>query len=314
MSRTRVHNFSISLDGFATGEPQSLEQPFGHAGQRLHTWMFETTFWKPDGFPGIDSALAEQWSPGIGAEIMGANKFGPPGWQDDPDWRGWWGEDPPFHTPVLVLTHRPREPLVMDGGTTFHFLDAPAREALEVAREMAGGLDVRIGGGADVARQFLAERLVDVAHLVQVPIVLGRGASLWQGLDGIEDSVATVVRFASGGVGVHTTVWHDVLERPSLRRLEVLCERRFVVLENDQLGPVRWTTTGEEEVVVEGETGLLVDQPIEQGQLAATLIRLLSDDAMARTMGLAGWRRLLAEYSADAHQARVLNLVAPLLR
>src|SRR5690606_7044278 len=110
---------------------------------------------------------------GIGAEIMGANKFGPPGWQEDPGWKGWWGADPPFHTPVFVLTHRPRPPIEMAGGTTFHFLDASPAQALALAREAAGGLDVRIGGGATVVREFLAAGLVDHMHLVQVPIVLG---------------------------------------------------------------------------------------------------------------------------------------------
>lgn len=112
--------------------------------------------------------------------------WSPPGWQDDPDWRGWWGENPPFHTPTFVLTHRPRPELVMDGGTTFHFLSASPAEALEVARDAAGGLDVRIGGGPSMVRDFLAAGLVDPLHLVMVPIVLGRGVRLWDGLEGIE--------------------------------------------------------------------------------------------------------------------------------
>ncbi len=123
----------------------------------------------------------------MGAEIMGANKFGPPGWQDDPDWKGWWGPNPPFHTPTFVLTHRSLPSLEMEGGTTFHFIDATPEEALETARAAAGGLDVRIGGGPTTARDFIAARLVDHAHLVQVPIVLGRGVSFWDGLEGIEE-------------------------------------------------------------------------------------------------------------------------------
>lgn len=210
MSLVRMHNISISLDGYAAGEPQALESPMGHAGQRLHTWMFATRFGasmmgRDDGSNGLDQLYAQRFDEGIGVEIMGSGKFGPPGWQEDPDWRGWWGEDPPFHTPVLVLTHRPREPLVMDGGTTFHFLDASPADALARAHEMAGGLDVRIGGGADVARQFLAERLVDVAHVVQVPIVLGRGAHLWEGLDGIEDDFDVEAVPSPSGV-VHLTL------------------------------------------------------------------------------------------------------------
>ena len=187
MSLTRIHNLSISLDGFATGEPQSKEAPFGHAGERLHEWMFATRFWKKtSGTMGADHAFAERHEPGIGAEIMGANKFGPPGWQDDPDWKGWWGPNPPFHTPTFVLTHRPRPPIEMEGGTTFHFLDASPAEALQAAREAAGGQDVRIGGGATVVRDFVAAGLVDHMHFVQVPIVLGRGVRVWDGLEALE--------------------------------------------------------------------------------------------------------------------------------
>jgi len=194
MSRTRIHNLSISLDGFATGEPQSADAPFGHAGQRLHEWMFRTRFWAQEGAAdaggsvGVDDAFAERHGIGFGAEIMGANKFGPPGWQDDPEWRGWWGPNPPFHTPTFVLTHHPRPAMEMEGGTTFHFLDAPPAEALDTARAAADGQDVRIGGGATVVRNFLAAGLVDHAHLVQVPILLGRGVRLWDGLEALEDA------------------------------------------------------------------------------------------------------------------------------
>jgi len=187
MSRVRVHNFSISLDGFGTGEGLSLEEPFGHAGHRLHEWMFATGFWDAAGTAGADNAFAERHGHGIGAEIMGAGKFGPPGWQDDPEWRGWWGPNPPFHTPTYVLTHRPRPALEMEGGTTFHFLDAAPADALAVAREAAGGQDVRIGGGPSMVREFLAAGLVDHLHVVQVPILLGRGVRLWDGLEHLED-------------------------------------------------------------------------------------------------------------------------------
>ena len=173
MSLTRIHNMSISLDGFATGEPQSADAPFGHAGERLHEWMFGTRFWDADGTTGVDDAFAERHSHGIGAEIMGANKFGPPGWDSDPDWKGWWGPNPPFHTPTFVLTHHPRASMEMEGGTTFHFLDAEPAEALVTARAAADGQDVRIGGGPTVVRSFLAAGLVDHMHLVQVPILLG---------------------------------------------------------------------------------------------------------------------------------------------
>jgi dihydrofolate reductase len=200
MSLTRIHNLSISLDGFATGEPQSAEAPFGHAGERLHEWMFATRFWaKQGGTVGADHAFAERHELGIGAEIMGANKFGPPGWQDDPDWKGWWGPNPPFHTPTFVLTHRPRPPIEMEGGTTFHFLDASPAEALQTAREAADGKDVRIGGGPTVVRDFVAAGLVDHMHLVQVPIVLGRGVRVWDGLEALEkDYDIEAVSTASG--------------------------------------------------------------------------------------------------------------------
>jgi dihydrofolate reductase len=183
VSRVRVHNFSLSLDGFATGEGLSLDEPFGHAGHRLHEWMFATQFWDESGSDGVDNAFAQRFGPGIGAEIMGSGKFGPPGWTDDPRWRGWWGDDPPFHTPTFVLTHHPREPLEMDGGTTFYFLDAAPAEALEVARAAADGADVRIGGGPTTVREFLAAGLIDHLHVVQVPILLGRGVRLWDGLE-----------------------------------------------------------------------------------------------------------------------------------
>jgi dihydrofolate reductase len=191
MTRTRVHNLFVSLDGFATGDGQSPEAPFGHAGQRLAEWMFRTRFGaammgRDDGTAGADNAFAQQWGPGVGAEVMGAGKFGPPGWQDDAQWRGWWGPNPPFHTPTFVLTHRPRSPIEMEGGTTFHFLDASPANALAVAQEAAAGGDVRIGGGPTVVRDFLAAGLVDHLHLVQVPIVLGRGVRLWDGLEGLE--------------------------------------------------------------------------------------------------------------------------------
>ena len=194
MSRVRVHNFSVSLDGYGTGEGQSLEAPFGHASGRLMNWFFGTpTFRAMHGEPGgervgVDEAFASNWGPGIGAEIMGRNKFGPQRgpWEDE-EWKGWWGDDPVFHTPVFVLTHHPRPSIEMKGGTTFHFIDASPAEALAAAREAAGGLDVRIGGGPATIRQFLAADLIDHMHIVLVPIVLGRGERLWDGSEGLEE-------------------------------------------------------------------------------------------------------------------------------
>jgi dihydrofolate reductase len=193
MSRVRVHNFSVSLDGYGTGEGQSLEAPFGHASGRLMNWFFGTRTFRamhgePGGGAGVDEAFASNWGPGIGAEIMGRNKFGPQRgpWQDE-EWKGWWGDDPVFHTPVFVLTHHPRPSIEMKGGTTFHFIDASPAEALAAAREAAGGLDVRIGGGPATIRQFLAAGLIDHMHIVLVPIVLGRGERLWDGFEGLEE-------------------------------------------------------------------------------------------------------------------------------
>ena len=195
MSRVRIQHFAVSIDGYGTGEGLSREEPFGHAGERLGEWMFETRWGltmmgKPGGTEGIDDALLRQFDVGIGAEIMGAGKFGYPGWHDNADWKGWWGPNPPFHTPVFVLTHHTRPSIEMEGGTTFHFLDAPPAEALEAARAAAPGLDVRIGGGATVIRAFLAARLIDHMHVVVVPILLGRGVRLWDGLEGLEQDYA----------------------------------------------------------------------------------------------------------------------------
>ena len=190
MSLVRVQFFSVSLDGFGTGAGQTAELHFGHAGERLHEWMFTNRSWSPGGRGGIDDAFLRLHDVGVGAEIMGAGKWGHPGWENDPDWKGAWGPNPPFHTPVFVLTHHTRPSIEMEGGTTYHFLDAPPAEALTVAREAAGGLDVRIGGGPTTIREFLAAGLVDHLHVVVVPILLGRGVRLWDGLEGLEQDYA----------------------------------------------------------------------------------------------------------------------------
>lgn len=208
MSLVRVHNFSVSLDGFGSGEGQSLDAPFGHAGTRLLEWAFPTrTFTRMglhgggEGTVGVDEAFASRWADGIGAEIMGRHKFEPQqGLPTDEEWRGWWGEEPPFHTPVVVLTSQPRPPLEMAGGTTFHFTDAGPAGALEQARALAGGLDVRLGGGGTTIRQFLAADLVDEMHVVQVPVVLGRGPRLWDGLEGLEQRFVVEATPSPSGV------------------------------------------------------------------------------------------------------------------
>lgn len=210
MSTVRVHNFSISLDGFATGVGPTFDAPFGHAGRRLHEWAFATRTFRAmhgglGGSTGVDNAFAERSVPGIGAEIMGRGKFGPQTgpWEDlgtEREWRGWWGPNPPFHTPVFVLTHHPRPSLAMEGGNVFHFVDATPKEALDLAREAAGGLDVRIGGGPTIVRDFLAADLIDFMHVVQVPVLFGRGTRLWDGQEGIEERFDIEAVSAPSGV------------------------------------------------------------------------------------------------------------------
>lgn len=217
MSRVHVHNFSISLDGFGTGEGLTLESPFGHAGHRLHEWMFATNFGREmfgqtgGGGMGLDNVFAARHADdNIGAEIMGRGKFGPPQqgpWDalgTDDEWRGWWGPNPPFHTPVFVLTHHSRPSIEMEGGNVFHFINATPQEALDLARAAAGDRDVRIGGGPATVRDFLAADLIDVLHVVQVPIILGRGVRLWDGLEGLEQRYAIEAVPSPSGV-IHFT-------------------------------------------------------------------------------------------------------------
>jgi dihydrofolate reductase len=209
MSLARVQFISVSLDGFATGEGQTRDAPFGHAGERLHEWMFGTQWGRemlgePGGSRGVDDAFLRLFAPGFGAEIMGAGKYGHPGWHEDPEWKGPWGPNPPFHTPVFVLTRHTRPSIEMEGGTTYHFIDASPAEALETARAAADGRDVRIGGGPTVVREFLAAGLVDHMHIVVVPILLGRGVRLWDGLEGLEKDYAVEATSAPSGV-THVT-------------------------------------------------------------------------------------------------------------
>ena len=197
MSKLRVHNMLVTLDGFATGEGQSLDAAFGHAHAEFQEWFGRIKLWRglqPDGNFGPDEALAAAWGQGIGAEIMGRHKFQPVqgDWPDD-GWAGWWGEEPPFRTPCFVMTHYPRDPLVL-GETTFHFVSGTPAEVLALAQEAADGLDVRLGGGPTVVREFLAAGLVDYLHLVQVPMVIGRGVRPLDGLEGLhrQFSIETV--------------------------------------------------------------------------------------------------------------------------
>lgn len=189
VSKVRVAGFSVSLDGFAAGPEQSLENPLGKRGSELHQWIFNTRFFKAmigegGGADGVDQDFAQAAMDGFGAHIMGRNMFAPSrgDWSDD-GWQGWWGDNPPYHTPTFILTHYPREPLVMAGGTTFHFVSDGPMAALERARAAAGDLDIKIDGGASTVRQYLAAGAIDELHLAISPVVLGQGEALFAGLD-----------------------------------------------------------------------------------------------------------------------------------
>lgn len=189
MPHLRVHCFGLSIDGFGAGPRQSLEDPLGVGGEELHRWFFPTRvfqqlFGHAEGTTGVDNDFAERGFERIGAWILGRNMFGPVrgDWPDE-SWKGWWGDEPPYHTDVFVLTHHPRAPLAMKGGTTFHFVTEGIHVALERARAAAGELDVRLGGGAATIRQYLRAGLIDHLHLALSPVVLGRGESLLADID-----------------------------------------------------------------------------------------------------------------------------------
>lgn len=189
----RVQNFVVSADGIAAGENQSLQQPFGDGVDpgRLFSWALATASWPnrtaPGGSRGLDDYFARDFTHNIGAEIMGRNKFGPQRgpWQDE-EWRGWWGDEPPFRTPVFVLTHHPRPSFTLSD-TTFHFVTGSPSEVLGLARQAAHGKDVRLGGGVTTLRQFLDAGLVDTLHIAVVPVTLGRGLRLWSSPDELLD-------------------------------------------------------------------------------------------------------------------------------
>jgi dihydrofolate reductase len=190
MSRVRVAGFGVSLDGFGAGPEQSLNDPLGKRGTDLFQWFFHTrTFCSMVGKEGgsvgdIDDIFASRGMEGFGAFILGRNMFGPVRglWPDD-SWRGWWGDDPPYHAPTFVLTHYEREPVVMEGGTTFYFVTGGIEEALDRAKEAAGTKDVKIGGGVSTVWQYLQAGLIDSLHIASVPVLLGRGEALFDGLD-----------------------------------------------------------------------------------------------------------------------------------
>src|SRR4051812_35459288 len=192
MTRLLVSGFTISLDGYGAGPHQSLENPLGAGGEQLHGWLvgtrtFAQTHGGEGGETGIDEDFAARSMAGVGAWILGRNMFGPVrgAWPDE-SWKGWWGDNPPYHCPVFVLTHHPRATLAMEGGTTFHFVTEDIRAVLERAREAAAGRDVRVGGGAATIRQYLRAGLIDEMHLAVSPVLLGSGEHLLGGLDLLE--------------------------------------------------------------------------------------------------------------------------------
>lgn len=190
MSKLRVNAFTLSLDGYGAGPDQDLQNPLGIGGQSLHRWVFGTrTFRKmvlgqDGGTTDTNETFAARSFENLGAWILGRNMFAPTRgeWLDD-SWKGWWGDSPPYHVPVFVLTHHKRAPITMEGGTTFHFVTDGIHSALEQAKAAAGGKDVRVGGGAETIRQYLQEKLIDEMHLAIAPVLLGSGEHLFAGLD-----------------------------------------------------------------------------------------------------------------------------------
>jgi len=189
MSKLRVQSFAVSIDGYGAGPNQDLQNPLGVGGPEIMEWVFHSRFWRrmhgqDGGETGVDNRMAEQGFDGIGAWILGRNMFGPVRgpWPDN-NWKGWWGEEPPYHTPVFVLTHHPREPLKMAGGTEFRFVTEGMHAALQLATAAAGGRDVRLGGGVATVREYLRAALIDELHLAISPVLLGTGEHLLNGID-----------------------------------------------------------------------------------------------------------------------------------
>src|SRR5579859_276670 len=211
MSKLRVHNFAISVDGYGAGPSQSLDKPLGVGGQRLHEWVFATRFGRrmigqEGGEEGIDERFLVAGDTGIGATIIGRNMFGPirGPWPDE-EWRGWWGDEPPHHVPTFVLTHHARAPLAMEGGTTFYFVTDGIESALKQAKDASGGKDVRIGGGVSVLRQYVAAGAIDELHLAVSPVLLGEGENLFAGID-LHQLGFTNVRSVAGENATHVLI------------------------------------------------------------------------------------------------------------
>jgi len=189
MSKVRVSSFSISIDGFGAGARQDLQNPLGVRGPEMFSWFFQTDVWKKmqgesGGGQGVDNQMAERAFENVGAWILWRNMFGPVRgpWPDE-SWKGWWGDEPPYHVPVFVLTHHVRKPLAMQGGTTFYFVTDGAESALKRAREAAAGKDVRIGGGVSTIRQYLLAGQIDEMHLAMSPVLMGEGEHLFAGIN-----------------------------------------------------------------------------------------------------------------------------------
>jgi dihydrofolate reductase len=206
MSKLRCH-ISISLDGFVAGPNQSAENPLGEGGERLHDWSVSLAAWRAahdqeGGEVNESTRVMEETTENIGAGVMGRNMFGPPGGGDwgDEEWKGWWGDNPPYHYDVCILTSHPRDPVEMEGGTTYHFVTEGIESALERAREAAGGKDVMLWGGAQVAQQYMGAGLLDELELHVVPVLLGRGARLFDNLGDADVRLEQVRAVAAPGV------------------------------------------------------------------------------------------------------------------
>jgi dihydrofolate reductase len=211
MSKVCVANFAISIDGYSSAPGQTREEPFGPGGLRVMDWFFPTESFqkmqkKAGGETGIDNDFSVRSMTGMGAWILGRNMFGPVRgpWPDE-EWKGWWGPNPPYHVPTYVLTHHARKPITMEGGTVFHFVTGGIREALDLARKAAGDKDIRIGGGATTVRQYLQARLIDEMHLVQSPVLLGAGESIFAGTD-LDKLGYEVVERVPGERATHLTI------------------------------------------------------------------------------------------------------------
>jgi len=215
MTRVRVESFTISLDGYGAGPNQSIDNPLGLGGEDLHQWLIPTRtfqralFGKEGGTTGIDDDFAARGFQNVGAWILGRNMFGPVrGPWPDMNWKGWWGDNPPYHVPVFILTHHARPSIEMEGGTTFHFVTGGIREALDRAREAAGGRDVRIGGGPNTIQQYLREGLIDELHVAISPVLLGGGERLFEDVD-LRALGYACVEFAAPDKATHVVLRHQ---------------------------------------------------------------------------------------------------------